>query len=78
MKPFKLTDKNGKLKNNTQWGPADILAHEYGYLDSKYGLGYSPRPHGHTKEYAAGYQSAQFALTVPVGTYAEKENWGWY
>lgn len=58
-----------------------ILAHEYGFLDAKHGMGYEPRPSGHEKAYAAGYQSArcvQATATVPVGTYADKTNWGWY
>jgi hypothetical protein len=60
-----------------------ILAYEYGYLDAKLKLEYSPRPVKYKEEYHKGYKSflgsiLQSKNEIPVGSYTDKQNWGWY
>lgn len=57
-----------------------ILAYEYGRLDAKYDMGYDPPPR-YKASYTEGYRTQKgnpAPEPIPIASYANKQNWGWY
>ena len=78
--PFILAPETDGAGNMTDNDVQRILAYEYGRLDAKHEMGYSPRP-GYESEYSAGYRSESHSPApevIPSGTYTHQANWGWY
>lgn len=69
----------GRDKSRMEWATTEqVVAYEYGRLDKKYNMGFSPRPRGAEKSYKAGYQLRWTKEDQELASYKESLNHGWH